>query len=45
LDKNHVVFGYVIEGMDVVDAIHHAPRDGESPKEKVRIVDSGEVSL
>ena len=35
VDKTYTVFGYVIEGMDVVDAISHVPVDdpnGVSPK-------------
>lgn len=43
LDKNHVVFGLVTEGMDVVDKIHDAPRTGEEPKERVSITNCGDA--
>ncbi|TRM69310.1 cyclophilin-like domain-containing protein [Schizophyllum amplum] len=46
LDGRHVVFGKVIEGMDIVDAIQNVskgPRD--KPMEDVVIADSGELPL
>eukprot|EP00177_Eucheuma_denticulatum_P007304 GFKZ01013297.1.p1 GENE.GFKZ01013297.1~~GFKZ01013297.1.p1 ORF type:complete len:354 (+),score=51.67 GFKZ01013297.1:191-1252(+) len=43
LDGNHVVFGLVTEGMDVVDKIHDAPRTGEEPKERVSITNCGDA--
>eukprot|EP00164_Ancoracysta_twista_P018517 GFYU01032085.1.p1 GENE.GFYU01032085.1~~GFYU01032085.1.p1 ORF type:complete len:482 (+),score=164.37 GFYU01032085.1:27-1448(+) len=42
LDDQHVVFGEVVEGMDVVDAIAAIPvDDSEAPETKVTIVDCG----
>lgn len=39
-----VVFGDVLEGMDIVRAIEDVPKDrGDAPSEKVTIADSGEV--
>merc|ERR1712022_11777 len=44
LDGKHVVFGKVIEGMDVVKKIETTPtHPGDKPKEDVVIVKSGEL--
>ncbi|TPX46395.1 hypothetical protein SeMB42_g01878 [Synchytrium endobioticum] len=44
LDDRHVVFGRVLEGMDVVTAIENtATGSNDKPKENVIIVDSGEL--
>lgn len=43
LDLNHVVFGIVTDGLDVLDKIHDAPRSGEEPTERVTITDCGDV--
>merc|ERR1711934_569052 len=44
LDGRHVVFGKVIEGMDVVKAIEGTPTNpGDKPKKPVVIVKSGEL--
>lgn len=46
LDGRHVVFGQVIEGMDIVHAIEDvAKASGDRPKEDVKIVDSGELEI
>jgi peptidylprolyl isomerase len=45
LDGRHVVFGKVIEGLDVVTRIEAAGTGSGTPKSKVTIVDSGEISL
>lgn len=38
LDKNYTVFGYVVEGMDVVDQINSVPTDKrEWPIDKIRM--------
>ena len=37
LDSNYSVFGNVIAGMDVVDAISQVPTDNEKPKQDVTI--------
>ncbi|PXF45665.1 Peptidyl-prolyl cis-trans isomerase B [Gracilariopsis chorda] len=43
LDLNHVVFGIVTDGFDVLGKIHDAPRTGEEPTERVTITDCGDV--
>ena len=46
LDGEHVVFGKVISGMDVVFAIEgSAGTYSGKPRKKVRIVDAGEIDL
>ncbi|KAJ2762233.1 Peptidyl-prolyl cis-trans isomerase B [Coemansia nantahalensis] len=46
LDGRHVVFGKVLEGMDVVDAIENTPTaPGDKPATKVVIADSGELEF
>ena len=44
--NDQVVFGNVIEGMDVVMAMENLPMGrGDKPKEPITIAKSGEVSL
>ncbi|KAG8390110.1 hypothetical protein BUALT_Bualt01G0049500 [Buddleja alternifolia] len=45
LDGRHVVFGKVVSGMDVVRKIEAEGRQSGTPKSKVVISDSGELSL
>ncbi|KAI6121424.1 cyclophilin-like domain-containing protein [Pisolithus thermaeus] len=46
LDGKHVVFGKVLEGMDIVYAIEDVPKSGNSkPLEDVIIYDSGELPV
>lgn len=44
LDGRHVVFGKVIEGESLVKAIEAEGTNSGTPKSKVTIVDSGELS-
>ena len=45
LDGRHVVFGEVIEGLDVVRKIEASATDGrDRPLEAVKIADAGEVA-
>jgi peptidylprolyl isomerase len=43
LDGKHTVFGQVIDGMDVVKAMERVGSQSGSPKDKVEIVDCGEI--
>ncbi len=43
LDKNHVVFAYVAEGMDVIKKVEYTQLDKEKPVERVSIIHCGEV--
>ncbi|EKD01773.1 cyclophilin [Trichosporon asahii var. asahii CBS 8904] len=46
LDGRHVVFGHVLEGMDVVHAIENVKKgSGDRPVEPVTIADSGELEI
>lgn len=45
LDNRHVVFGHVLEGMDIIRQIENVPKGGgDKPKKDVKIAKSGEVS-
>lgn len=43
LDENHVVFGIITDGLEVVDRIHHAPRSGEEPSSHITITNCGDA--
>ncbi|KAG8690550.1 Peptidyl-prolyl cis-trans isomerase B [Ceratobasidium sp. 423] len=46
LDGRHVVFGKVLEGMDIVRQIEDVPKGpGDKPREAVTIADSGELKI
>ncbi|KAF2209858.1 hypothetical protein CERZMDRAFT_46241 [Cercospora zeae-maydis SCOH1-5] len=46
LDGRHVVFGEVLEGMDIVHKIENAPKDGrDRPSKEVKIAKSGELEV
>lgn len=46
LDGRHVVFGEVVEGYEIIDAIQNVEKGGrDKPKEDVRIVKSGEIPM
>lgn len=45
LDGRHVVFGRVLEGMDIVYAVEKQGTQSGKPKKRVQIVDSGELPV
>lgn len=44
LDGKHVVFGHVVEGMDIVHEIESVGSNTGTPSVVVKIADSGEVT-
>merc|ERR1712190_439500 len=45
LDGRHVVFGKIVDGMDVVTAVEAVGTSSGSPQKVVTIVDSGELPI
>jgi len=46
LDGKHVVFGEVLEGYEIVEAIENVPKNpGDKPKSPVKITKSGELPV
>ncbi|CCU76533.1 peptidyl-prolyl cis-trans isomerase B [Blumeria hordei DH14] len=45
LDGRHVVFGEVMEGYEIVEKIEDVPKNGEKPKEAVKIAKCGELPV
>ncbi|KAK4958596.1 Peptidyl-prolyl cis-trans isomerase B [Elasticomyces elasticus] len=46
LDGRHVVFGEVLEGMDIIDKIENVPKGaGDKPVKTVKIAKSGELEV
>mmetsp|Transcript_15638 Transcript_15638/g.26150 ORF Transcript_15638/g.26150 Transcript_15638/m.26150 type:complete len:251 (+) Transcript_15638:811-1563(+) len=45
LDDHHVVFGFVLSGEDVVQAIERQGTNGGKPRQKITVVNSGVLEL
>eukprot|EP00611_Tribonema_gayanum_P031007 TRINITY_DN87_c0_g1_i15.p6 TRINITY_DN87_c0_g1~~TRINITY_DN87_c0_g1_i15.p6 ORF type:complete len:126 (-),score=22.12 TRINITY_DN87_c0_g1_i15:275-652(-) len=45
LDGKHVIFGKVLEGMDVVKSIEKLGSQSGRPQAKVKVADSGEIDM
>ena len=45
LDNKHVVFGRVVEGIELVKQIENLDMDGSTPKDPVVIADCGELKV
>ena len=46
LDGKHVVFGEVLEGYEIVQAIENVPKGrGDKPETAVKIIKSGELPV
>jgi peptidyl-prolyl cis-trans isomerase B (cyclophilin B) len=46
LDGRHVVFGEVLEGYEIVQAIENVPKgQGDRPQKPVKITKSGELPV
>jgi cyclophilin family peptidyl-prolyl cis-trans isomerase len=45
LDNKHVVFGKVVDGMDIVTEINEGPTDETRPKDRIVIADCGILRL
>jgi len=46
LDGRHVVFGEVLEGMDVVTKIENCEKaQGDAPKKEIKVAKSGEIPV
>ncbi|CAE6513996.1 unnamed protein product [Rhizoctonia solani] len=43
LDGKHVVFGEVVEGMEIVEAIENTPTKNDKPTLEIKIVQSGQL--
>jgi peptidylprolyl isomerase len=44
LDGKHVVFGKVVEGLDVIEAVEAVGSQSGTPSKEVVVVDSGEIT-
>lgn len=43
LDKNHVLFGFVTDGMDVLDRLSKLPVEGDRPTHRVVVMNCGDL--
>lgn len=40
LDGQYTIFGKIVDGFDVLDRMEQAPRDGETPRERIELIEA-----
>lgn len=40
LDGEYTIFGKIVDGLDVLDRMEQAPRDGETPRDRIELIEA-----